>query len=137
MLGSLSKFLLTHGTGLIARNSRAAEFTPRTLFFRNKGIFWAADKGSATLFAAVILFSGMEVALSFIPRGSAVGTCFSYDHRTHSGLPLPILVLAKRNRNLTRALLGSHHQNASTEPLFVKRRGGVCEVSWCAPGRTS
>jgi hypothetical protein len=73
-------------------------------------IFWIADKGPATHFAAVILFSSMDVAISFIPRRSALGTRFSHDHRARSGLPLPILVLAKSSRNLRRALLGSHHQ---------------------------
>src|SRR4051794_2373016 len=58
----------------------------------------------------VILFSSMDVAVSFIPRGSTLRTRFSRDHSTRSGLLLPILVLAKSSRNLTRALLGSHHR---------------------------
>src|SRR5262245_46829558 len=84
-------------------------FNQRTLLLGNQMIFWIADKGPATHFAAVILFAGMNVTISFIPCGSTLGTCFSHDHSTYLGLPLPILVLAKSSRNLTRALPGSHY----------------------------
>jgi len=84
-------------------------FNHRPLFLRNGVIFWITDKGLVTQFAAVILFSGMDVTISFIPCGATLETYFSYDHRTRSGLPLPISVLAKSSRKLTRALLGSHH----------------------------
>ena len=61
-------------------------FNEGTLFLRDKGIFWGADKRSATHFAAVILFAGMSVAIFLVPRRSTLGTYFSRDHRARSGL---------------------------------------------------
>ena len=82
----------------------------RALFLGDHRILWSENKGPATHFAAVILFAGMDVPLPLIPGGATLRTCFSHDHSTGSGLRFPILVLAKSGRNLTRALLGSHHR---------------------------
>ena len=73
-----------------------AGFCVPSVHFKN------ASRASVT---AVILFSSMDVAISFIPRGSTLGTSFSRDHSTRSSLLLPILDLAKSSRNLTKALL--------------------------------
>jgi len=48
----------------------------RPLLLRDDMVLRDQDKGSATHFAAVILFAGMDVTISFIPRGSTSGHAF-------------------------------------------------------------
>jgi len=44
-----------------------ALFNERALLLGDHLIFWIQHKGPATLFAAVVLFPGMDMAVSFVP----------------------------------------------------------------------
>src|SRR5712692_11360760 len=62
-------------------------FNQRALFRGDHRIVWSKNKGPATQFTAVILFPGMDMAVSLKPYCSTLGTCYSQGHNLLLDLP--------------------------------------------------